>query len=310
MSMIRNMGTFKKMGIPMLPPEVCLFGTPYFIDDDDGSDSQDGLAPNKGFATIQKGIDIAGKHDTIYLKPREIDLDTHSSHGYFTGSNIIPTGMQGLAIIGTAHGSGIGMAAQVMVEPDSGSTDMTFIVRSPGVSFENLGIKAVTSSGGGIYAHVSTAQAYGMTISNCFFKDFQGADVSSGSINLQTTHWVTIEHCLFKECGVAISLGSPIAATRAATIRNCDFIGVNTTWSQPIRLGACTGLIIDKCNFAFNIPTGGTRNFYIDQLGTSGDGIVSNCNFADTEQGVTVLMTLVGTTLQSNCWSDGTAAIT
>ena len=283
----------------------------WFVDDDGGSDSNSGKLPTDAFKLIQTAITAAGHHDTIFLKPREIDLDTHSSHGYFTGTNTIPTGRTGLAIIGTGRGGrGLGLAAQCMIEPDTSSTDTTFNVQAPAVSFENLGIKAVTGGSGAIYAHVSTAQAYGLSVSNCFFKDFLGADSTVGTIHLVTTHWTTIQHCYFREGGVAIHHNSAVAAVRNIVIRDCDFVGAAATWGQDIRLGGVSNMLIDNCRFAHAQPTAGDRKFFIDMMGTVGTGMISNCNFAVATGTIAGVMELKGTVLNSNCIADANAIMT
>ena len=282
----------------------------WFVDDDNGSDSNSGTDPEHALKLIQTAVTKSGPHDTIFLKPREIDLDTHSSHGYYTGTIIIPNTKTGLAIIGTGRGGrGLGVGAQCMIEPDASSTDTTITVQSPAVSIENVGIKAVLGGTGAIYASVSTAQAYGLSVSNCFFKDFIGADVATGTIHLVTTHWTTIQHCYFKEAGVAIHHNSAVAAVRNIVIRDCDFVGAAATWMHDIRVGGVLNMLIDNCRFAHALPTAGTPNFYIYMTGTSGTGMISNCTFASAASNIVTTMELKGTVLNSNC-TDANAIMT
>ena len=281
----------------------------YFVDDENGSDDNDGKSPTIAKATIQSAITASSIGDTIFLKPREIDTSIHSSHGYFTGTNIIPTGKTGLAIIGTGRGIGIGSAVDCMIEPDASSTDTTITVQSPSVTIENVGIKAVASGSGAIYASASVAQAYGLTVSNCFFKDFLGASSSVGSIHLVTTHWTTIQHCYFKECGVAIHHNSAVAAVRNIVIKDCDFVGAAGDWGQDIRLGDVIEMVIDSCRFAHAQPTAGTRKMYIDMLGTGGTGMISNCRFGVAATTQATVANLKGTVLMSDAFGSP-AAIT
>jgi len=283
----------------------------WFVDDDGGSDTNDGKSTTKPLKLIQTAVTRAGMHDTIFLKPREIDQDTHSSHGYYTGTIIIPADRTGLAIIGTGRGAGIGSSVQCMIEPAAGATTATISVQSPSVSIENLGVKAILGSKGGIYADVAVAHAYGLAVSNCFFKDFIGAASAYGSINLITTHWVTIQHCYFKEAGTGINLSSAVAATRDPIIKDCDFVGLPATWSTPIRMAASTGMLIDNCRFDFAQPTAGTgTNKYIYNLGSTSTGMISNCFFANNTATLTTIMTLSGAELNSNCWGSSTTALT
>ena len=278
----------------------------WFVDDDGGSDTNDGKSPTKALKLIQTAVTRASYHDTIFLKPREIDETTHSDHGYYTGTVLIPTAKTGLAIIGTGRGIGIGSAVQCMIEPAAGYTGGTITVQSPAVSIENVGVKAILGGTGAIYASVSTAQAYGLTVSNCFFKDYLGATSSVGSIHLVTTHWTTIQHCYFKEAGVAIHHNSAVAEVRYPIIRDCDFVGLPATWGQDIRLGAMDGLLIDNCRFNHAQPTAGARKVYIDCLDATATGMISNCTFAVDSAEITTLCNLGGTILNSNCFGADT----
>lgn len=310
------------MSYTNFPNGITSFGTPapgshyagwwgknvWFVDDDTGGDevTRKGNSPGRALKTIQEAITRSGPGDTIFLKPREIDTDTHSSHGYYSGTNIIPTGKQGLAIIGTGRGVNMGSAAQCMVEPTAACTTATITVQSPGVCIENLGVKAISGSKGAISANVSTAQAYGLTVSNCFFKDFIGT-TGYGSIHTETTHWVTIQHCIFREGGVGIKCTSLIAALRNLTIKDCDFLGKAATWSNDIYVGDVWGLIIDNCRFGHAIPAAGAT-MYITCNGVLGNnhGMISNCKFSIVTTDEAACMTLVSGILNANCYGDDT----
>src|SRR4030042_2315195 len=45
------------------------FSNTYYVDAANGDDNNDGLSPNTAFATIQKGVDIAGNGDTVIVSP-------------------------------------------------------------------------------------------------------------------------------------------------------------------------------------------------------------------------------------------------
>lgn len=283
----------------------------WFVDDENGLDSNSGKLPTAGFKTIQTAITKAGPQDTIYLKARELGGQAYpgySAHGYFTGTNIIPGDRQGLAIIGTGRGnSGIGTSIQCMIEPDSGTTEVGITVQSPVVTIENLGIKAVTGSNGAIYADVggsSDAQAWGLTISNCFFKDFKDTDLVQGTIYLNTIHWSTIQHCTFREAGMAIYLKSQYAIIKEPTIKDCTFTGVASEWSEDIRLGDVKGISIDNCRFLHPPPSGGVNKGYIDCPGAIASGLISNCYFSYEGTTLSSVITKKDVLLQAHCWGD------
>ena len=65
-------------------------------------------------------------------------------------------------------------------------------------------------------------------------------------------------------------------------------------------------MLIDNCRFHHPKPTAGTRDIYIDMVGTTGWGMISNCTFAAASTTVADFMCLKGTVLNSNCYgSDG-----
>lgn len=283
----------------------------FFVDDDDGLDGRTGLEPEKAFKTIQKAVDSAGPLDTIFLKPRELGGQVYpgySAHGYYSGSIIIPNDRQGLAIIGTGRGGrGIGSNIQCMIEPDIGGSDVCLHVKSPGVSIENLGMKALTNSKGAIFADLladSTEQAYGLTVSNCFFKDFKATGSVYGTINLVSIHWVTIQHCIFRQAGMGIHMSSARAKINDPVIRDCSFTGVASDWSADIRINDVKGLEISDCRFQHNPPSGGTNGGYIFCAGTVASGLISGCTFSYQGKTESNVMTITGTLEQAGNWGD------
>ncbi len=307
--MTADMGTFKKSGIPILPRQNGMFGTPWFVDDDNGSDGSVGRNPNAGFKTIQKAIDMAGANDTIYLKPREVGglaYPGYSAHGYYSGTNVIAADQQGLAIIGTGSGDrGWGSNVQCAIEPDIGSTDVAILVQSPCVSIENVMVKCLTGANGAIRAVQDTAEAWGLTISNCSFKDFKATGLAIGTIDLHTIHWATIQHSIFREAGCAINFASTYALVKYPVVRDCTFTGVASEWSNDIRIGDVKSLEIDNCRFLHAVPTGGAPSKYVVPVGSTASGLVSNCFFAVDTATIGDVMTIVDALSNSHCYGEG-----
>lgn len=280
----------------------------WYVDDDNGLDGRTGRSPARSVKTIQKAIDLAGPQDTIFLKPRDIAVGAYHTHGYYTGSLIIDNALQGLKLIGTGSGGvrGWGSNIQCAIEPDPGSTAATILVQSPGVSIENVMVKAISGSvGGGIGVdNASANEVYGLTISNCGFKDFIGMD-RYGSIDVDSSHWLTVQHCIFREGGCGIVLGSALQTIRSPIIRDCDFWGAPSTWNADILIGDVANLIIDGCRFMHAVPTGGSAsplNRYVYMVGGTGTGIISNCNISAGSENIASNFTLVGTVLLSNTY--------
>jgi hypothetical protein len=282
----------------------------WYVDDIEGLAGNEGNAPEKAKKTIQEAVDAAGLQDTIFLRPRAIAVGAYHTHGYYSGSVIIDNALLGLSLIGTGGGGrrGWGANIQCAIEPDVGSTAATILVQAPGVSIENVMVKAITGSlGGGIGAtNAANNEVYGLTISNCGFKDFVDTAAPYGSVHLDSVHWATIQHCIFQEGGVGVVLGSALQAIRASMIRDCDFWGQASDWANDIRVSDCKNIVIDNCRFNHALPTGGAPNIFIQFVGTAGTGIVSDCRFAHDTADEAVCMGLVGTVLNSNCYGADT----
>ena len=279
-----------------------------FVDDIDGLSGNEGKNPLKAKLTIQEAVAVAGPNDAVFLRPREITVGAHHTHGYYTGNVVIDNALQGLQIIGTGGGGrrGWGSNIQCAIEPDAGSTAATILVQSPGVGIENVMVKAIAGSlGGGIGATNAVAnEVYGLTISNVSFKDFIGFG-AIGSVNIDSCHWSTIQHCIFQEGGVGINFGSALQAIRRPVVRDCDFWGAPDTWASDIRVSDVSNLVIDDCRFNHALPTGGGGNKYVLMVGTAGTGMISNVNISAASEDISDNFTLVGTTLLSHVFGNG-----
>ena len=267
----------------------------WFVDDQNGNDKNNGKRPSAAKSTIQAAVTAAGPNDTIFLRPRDIDAGRYHEHGYYTGSIATKSTDQGLSIIGTGSGYGTAQKIQCMIEPASAATVATIQVNSPAFNIENCGIKQIDESLVGAINATSTfgtVQAWGMTVSNCFFKDFQSAGSVEATIQVDTAHWVTIQHCTFREADMAINGRSTEAAIRGLTIRDCDFWGAAADVDNDIRIGDCKSIQIDKCRFLHSEPTAGSLDIYISFVGTSCSGIVSHCAFSSTSATIANVITL------------------
>lgn len=277
----------------------------WFIDDIVGLDGNEGHNPQNGKKTIQAAIDLAGPNDVIFLRPRDMGTGRYHEHGYYSGTLTTTKEQAGLQIIGTGGGGrkSIGANIQCAIESDEAETDATINVQSPCVTIENVAVKRIDDSAGAIQAKSTfgVVQAWGLTISNCFFKDFSDDAGAVATINLFTTHWVTLQHLHFRECLDAISVFSHEAAVRNLVIRECTFTGAEGDIDCDIRIGDCKSLTIDKCKFPHSVGTGGAQNIYINMVGTAGTGMISNCQFSENSETITTFATLIGSVLLSNC---------
>ena len=68
-------------------------------------------------------------------------------------------------------------------------------------------------------------------------------------------------------------------------------------------------MVIDSCRFSHAQPSAGTRKMYIDMIGTSGTGMISNCRFGGAATTQATVANLKGTVLMSDAFGSP-AAIT
>ncbi len=279
----------------------------WFVDDINGNDGNTGKSPTAAKKTIQAVINIAGPQDTIFLRPRDISTGRYHEHGYYTGTLNIPATNYSLSIIGTGNGArGVGANIQCAIEADSAATAATITVKAPCFNIENVMVKQINeaTTAGAINAvsTFGTQQAWGLTVSNCMFKDFQSAGSGLATIHIDTAHWATIQHCIFREADMAINLLSTEAAIRGAVIRDCDFWGNAADVSNDIRVGDCKNLLIDKCKFLHALPTGAAPLIYINFVGAAAVGIISNCMFSTTDADEANAVNLAGSVIMANCY--------
>ena len=319
------------MSITNFPNGVSSFGAPVmnnnyagwwgneilFVDDIDGSDDNNGTEPTSAKKTVQGAIDLAGPQDTIFVRPRNVTVGAYSGHGYITNlvSNIA-TGedVQGLSIIGTHSGKGIGANSQCALAGVSAVTTATVLVESPCVNIENFLIKMISGQTGGCIGAVdTTARSWGLTVNNCSFKNFITANNATkiAAIMLDNNHWTTIENSFFRECYWGINFGSSAGVIEGLYVRNCEFVGAAATWESDIYMGDVKNIIIDSCRFAHALPAfpTGTGLHYITMAGSAGTGIISNCNISAQGTDQTDNITLAGTVLNSHVFGADTALL-
>ena len=312
------------MTITEYPNGVSSFGAPvmnnkyagwwgnniWFVDDIDGNIGNSGKTPTNAKKTIQQAINLAGPQDTIFVRPRNVTVGAYSGHGYITNvTSNIATGaaMQGLSIVGTHSGLGIGANSQCALAPVAGLTPATVLVESPCVTIENFLIKTVTGqTGGAIGAVDSTNRSWGLTVNNCSFKNFITYDTATaiGAIMLDNNHWTTIDNCTFRECYVGVNFGSSGGVIEGLYMNNCDFHGAAAKWDADIYMGDVKNIRITNCRFNHALPAvpAGEKLHYIVMAGTNGTGIICDCYFSLDSANVAANMTLAGTVLPAHCY--------
>ena len=264
-----------------------------YVDGDFGGDSNSGKTVANPKKTIQAAVDAANNWDGIRVFPKSMASGATDPESY-AETVIIPAELDGLSIIGVGTGRTQGGLPQVKI--GAGSTAM-FTIRAPGVVIANLGINGASSTGGGILLDDdgSTKTAFGVTISNCHFKNCNthatnGA--TGGAIYASSTGgaWqLLVQSCRFYKCvGGIVLVGTSGSVPQDWVIDDCVFgTGVNTETDVDIYCAAdgVIGLTIRGCDFAtVDVPASGTIARYIS-LGAGTKGLISNSRFACISQG-------------------------
>ena len=147
-------------------------GKAYFVDGDNGSDTQSGRSWNKATATIAQAVSLASANDSIYVLAKDMAAGATDPESY-AETVTIPAGKSRLRLIGVSNGATQGGLPQMKI--GAGSTAM-LTVRAPGVLIDGIGFNGASSTGGGILLDddASTKSAFGVTVRGCHFKNCKG----------------------------------------------------------------------------------------------------------------------------------------
>jgi len=267
-------------------------GSDYFVDGDDGNDTNDGLSWAKAFATIGQGISTAIAGDRIFIKPKIIAVGGLDPVSY-AETLIIPATKPGLQLIGIQNG--LAQGAQPQIKKGSGSTAQ-LTIRAPGCLIRGLTINGIGATGGGILLDddAVTKTAFGTIIEDCFLKNCQGtgAAATGGAIQIGATGgaWqLRISRCrFFKNLAGIMSLAAAVVQPKDIVIEDCEFgSDVNTEIDADIYFKGVgvTGLLVNRCNFAtVDVPayaSSPSAARYLD-LTNCVAGLLANCMFACT----------------------------
>ena len=271
------------------------WGYTYFVDGVNGVDTNDGLTPGTPKKTIQAAVTVAGRGDTIYIRPQTYTLGTGFAR--YTEDVIVPLATNDLSIIGVTRtiNPEFGVRWKHVVTP--------LTVNAPGLHLENIGFfcegatKAIDLANDG---NVTKVGSCGFTMYNCAIKG-ERVYITGGD-------GVRIKNCYFHAVydgsvsGGITAVGSTYPVRRL-TIEDCTFAGGNGT-AAATRFITLTGAtiteaLIARCNFAA-IPTDAK---YI--VATTTVGHVMGCHFADADVHVTNDLTLGGMTQEGNYDASG-----
>lgn len=259
------------------------WGTHYFVDYDEGSDTDNGRRPDAAFKTIQAAVTEATGGDVIYIRPRAYQLaqgfrryveDVTVTLGGAGGSGVVATNAN-MSLIGVTQ-RGAAAGDMLGVRWNKVATNLT--VKAPALHVENIGFfneggtKIIDLQNDG--ATRLLQGALGFSIYNCALKGDK-ALYSNGGNEIQ------IVGCQFQTkhdgaVGGIELVGSANACARPI-IKHCEFIGgnANEMATAVIRTAApIYDLMLRNCYFSR------ADGVYMNIAGTTNTGLVADCHFA------------------------------
>lgn len=282
-----------------------VWGDTYFVDYDNGSDSNNGLSPAKAFKNIRYALTVAGEWDVIYVRPRDPDSTggdpAHISPD--TAANwIVPYTSHGLRIVGSGKGGHQAAAYQTSLTGYAALTTPTLWIKAPYVSLENLTIRRNASTAGALKISstgASSDYSFAATVYGCVL--WQVASAANGAIVIDSAWYTTIEKSVLKACYNGISIAATTSVPKGVVIQDADFLGLTTDVSADISsVGAVTSILITRCNFNHALPAAGAPNKYVN-IGAASTGLISNSYFGVADATIANSLTLNGIT-NSHLW--------
>lgn len=261
------------------------WATHYFVDYDNGSDSNSGKTPTKAFQTIQAAVTAATGGDVIYIRPRAYQLG-QGFRRYLEDVTVTLGGSGGSGAVATnANISIIGITQRGAAPTDflgvrwkyASATPLT--VNAPCLHVENIGFFVEDATYAiNLQCNGATRTQEGTTgfsIYNCAIK-------GDGKLYANGGNELAIVNCRFqcKYDGTAagINLVGSSNQTARPIIKNCEFIGGNANNAATAYITTAApvyDMMLRDCYFS-TVPDSGT---YITIAGTTNDGLVANCYF-------------------------------
>ena len=267
------------------------FGRAYYVDGDDGSDSNSGKAPSRAFLTIAAAITAASDGDAIFVMPQAIaatDTDPNS----YTENLVIPAAKR-LALIGAGYG--LAQGAQPQLKVGATTTSPVLTIRSAGCLVAGLSINGAGGTGGGILLDDDSGaskNAFGTVIDSCFFKNCKGTTATSAATG-GAIQWPAAGNAwqvrisrnrFYKNVGDIVMKGTTSSVPQDVVIEDNVFSSPAGSVDCNIYVAAdgIGGLIINRNVFPVlpAIGSGPVKRFY--SLATGCLGIISNNVFGST----------------------------
>lgn len=276
-------GVYKHSGIPIPAGLGVRFANPWsthwFVDYDEGSDSNSGLTPSDAFQTIAHAEDESAGGDVIYIRPRAYQ-NGQGFRRYTEDVTFEQNGTTASGVDQNANKSIIGITQRQMPNDFLGvrwkyATATPLTINTPGTHVENIGFFAedATYVVNMVNAAPATYGGTGTSFYNCSFKG--DADFYANGID-----GCSVIKCQFQAkyngaMGGINFVGSTNQVKRPI-IMDCHFIGgnANNMATCPIQ-GAAPWLDAFLCNLYFHAEP--DDNLYVNIAGSTNTGLA--CNF-------------------------------
>jgi hypothetical protein len=253
------------------------FGTDtFFVDGDNGLDGNKGTDASKPLKTIQKAIDLASAHDTIYINTKAPESDA-SEPGTYVEDLTIAYAKHGLRLIGV-NGAG---ALQPFGGPKIKNATATALltVNASNVLLKGLQFNCTRNSGTygvrlqGVAGYATLAGSVGTQIVDCYFKN---ASATYGGISVYGGYACLVSRCTFHlgTNALGINLDCNTVPNNGHTIEWCNFKSNNgAAVALHMSLENSKDVNVDHCNFDQ------ATKFITVVDGCT--GMISNCTFND-----------------------------
>jgi hypothetical protein len=289
------------------------WGKEYYADGIDGSDSYDGLSPERAKKTIQAAVTAGGVEDVVYIRPKTW---TGYEFGYpglntaYAESIIIPYAKAGLALVGIGNQGFHGIPCGVVIRETASAITANMKVYAPLCAFENLCFERGGSETGGQLVFLGgtqgTYEAHAGSVYNCYFYYGQGTSGPGGwggGIMADQVWSLVVDNCYFLGCRGGVSFQSGGWTAGNLIVSNSKFFSRNATASEidfdiwAYMQGAQSVLITD-CQMAHLIPslTGGAVKKWIKIYGDTRQGLINNIGLGGV-MGTTYTCGVAGTAI-------------
>jgi len=233
----------------------------------DASDGNDGLSPERAFATADAGVNAATNNgDVVVLLP-----------GTHTPTASLAMDSAGVTLTGLPSGAGNFVRQKTIIDTVSGDQSINVTAASCEIAYLHFTVVTTDS------AIDASADADQLHVHHCSF-DMATAAADTGTIGIDmigAASNVLIDHCYF-ECGAAQGPAIACGGALEMVIEDCVTAQSGGTWAAAITQAAAgRRLIIRRCDFQVGNGTG-----TVGILGTTGGevsmALISHCNFADS----------------------------